>query len=124
MTTDLTHLRGEPLPAITDETMNARLQHVRGYTLVLLRVTDKFVRPEVDAIVWEHGRRNFALREQGVMPLVMPVNDDSDWAGIAVFDAPPDEVAAIMDHDPGVTAGIFTYEMHLVRGFPGSTLPH
>jgi hypothetical protein len=28
-----------------------------------------------------------------------------------------------MDHDPGVEAGIFTYEIHPVRGFPGSALP-
>ena len=37
--------------------------------------------------------------------------------------APPDDVRAIMDHDPGVAAGIFTYEIHPVRGFPGSCLP-
>jgi hypothetical protein len=28
-----------------------------------------------------------------------------------------------MDADPGVLAGIFTYEIHPVRGFPGSGLP-
>jgi hypothetical protein len=33
-----------------------------------------------------------------------------------------DEVTRIMDEDPGVTAGIFTYEVHPVRGFPDSAL--
>jgi hypothetical protein len=28
-----------------------------------------------------------------------------------------------MDGDPGVRAGVFTYEAHSIRGFPGSTLP-
>ena len=28
-----------------------------------------------------------------------------------------------MDDDPGVRAGVFEYELHPVRGFPGSTLP-
>jgi hypothetical protein len=32
-------------------------------------------------------------------------------------------VIAIMDGDPGVQAGIFTYEVHPVRSFPGDALP-
>ena len=28
-----------------------------------------------------------------------------------------------MDDDPGVRAGTFTYELHVTRSFPGSTLP-
>ncbi len=121
--TDLTHVGGSALPIVSDETMLERLQAVRPYTAVLLRATDKLVRPDVDPIIWEHGRRNFALREHGVLAIVLPVDDDSDLAGLAVFTAPPDEVRAIMDHDPGVTGGIFTYEVHPVRGFPGSALP-
>ena len=35
----------------------------------------------------------------------------------------PDETRSIMDGDPGVVAGIFRYEIHPVRGFPGATLP-
>jgi hypothetical protein len=121
--TDIDHVRGVALPTITDDTMRDRLGTTRSYTAVLLRATDKCVRPDVDAIIWEHGRRNFALREHGVLPIVMPSTDNSDWAGIAVFDAPPEQVRVIMDHDPAVSAGIFTYEEHPVRGFPGSTLP-
>jgi len=121
--TDLQHVSGIPLPAITDEVMRERLQAARAYTAVLLRATDKLVRPDVDPIIWEHGRRNFALREHGVLAIVLPATDDSDWSGLGIFTAPPDDVRAIMDHDPGVTAGIFTYEVHPVRGFPGSCLP-
>ncbi|HVB26662.1 MAG TPA: hypothetical protein VNE21_01980, partial [Mycobacteriales bacterium] len=84
---------------------------------------DKLIRPDVDPIIWEHGRRNFALHEHGVLAIVLPVTDDSDWAGLAIFAAPVEEVRAIMDHDPGVAAGIFGYETHPVRGFPGSMLP-
>lgn len=29
----------------------------------------------------------------------------------------------IMDNDPGVIAGIFTYEIHLCQSFPGDKLP-
>lgn len=121
--TDLTHVGGVTLPVISDDMMLERLQHARQYTAALLRTTDKFVRPNVDPIIWEHGRRNFALREHGVLAIVLPVNDDTDWAGLAVFDAPAEEVGDILDADPGVAAGIFAYELHPVRGFPGSALP-
>jgi hypothetical protein len=33
------------------------------------------------------------------------------------------QVTGIMDHDPGVQAGIFSYDIHPVRGFPGAALP-
>jgi hypothetical protein len=36
---------------------------------------------------------------------------------------PPEEIAQIMDSDPGVQAGIFTYEVHPSRSFPGDSLP-
>jgi hypothetical protein len=44
-------------------------------------------------------------------------------SGIAIFDATPEEVESIMSRDPGVMAGIFTYDVNATRIFPGSTLP-
>ncbi len=79
--------------------------------------------PRCRPIIWEHGRRNFALREQGALSIVRPVTDDSEWAGVCIFTGTPADVSEILDHDPGVRAGIPTYELHPVRGFPGSTLP-
>jgi hypothetical protein len=65
-----------------------------------------------------------ALVERGVLAIVLPVNDDpGDWAGLAIFTSGLEEVAEIMDHDPAVEAGIMSYELHPVRGFPGSALP-
>jgi hypothetical protein len=116
-------VQGLELPTITDEHMRERLSQAKRYTVALLRTTSSFKRPEMDPIIWEHGRRNFALREQGVMPIVLPVADDSDLAGLGVFDATEAEVTRILDEDPGVKAGIFTFELHPVRGFPGSILP-
>jgi YCII-related domain len=121
--TDRDHVNGVVLPTITDELMRERLAATMEYTLMTLRKSAKYQSPEVDAIVWEHGRRNFALREHGTLAIVMPVIDDSETAGIGIFDAPPDEVVEIMNADPGVQAGIFTYEVQRVRGFPGSSLP-
>ncbi len=63
------------------------------------------------------------LRAEGKLPIVCPTIDESDWAGIAIFDVPPEEVDRIMADDPGIRAGLFTYELHSVCGFPSSTLP-
>jgi hypothetical protein len=122
--TDHDYVAGQPLPTITDDVMRERIAKGRLYSAMLLRKTSKFKRPEVDPIIWEHGRRNMALVEHGVLAIVLPVdNDPRDWAGLGIFAASPDEVSEIMDNDPGVEAGIFTYEVHPVRGFPGASLP-
>ena len=114
---------GRILPVISDATMRERLAGASTYTAVMLHATDGFVRPAVDPIVWEHGRRNMALVEAGLLAVVLPVGDDSDLAGIGVFTTDPEATRSIMDDDPGVRAGIFAYDVHPVRGFPGATLP-
>ena len=114
---------GRTLPVVSDATMLERLAGAAGYTLVLLHATDAFARPAADPIVWEHGRRNMALAEAGLLAVVLPVGDDSDLAGAGVFVTDIDTTRTIMDDDPGVRAGIFSYEVHPVRGFPGAALP-
>jgi len=116
------HVLGRELPTVTDETMRARLGEAKSYTAMVLRTTPTFVRPDVDPIVWEHGRRNMALVEAGLLPIVLPVSDDSGLAGFGVFALTPEDVMTVMGADPGVRAGIFTYDVHPVRGFPGSAL--
>jgi hypothetical protein len=74
-------------------------------------------------IIWEHGRRNFALRDEGVLSIVCPIADGSDVSGVGIFNAGVERVRRIMDGDPGVQAGIFTYEVHPCRSFPGDCLP-
>jgi hypothetical protein len=108
---------------ITDEYMTQMRAKTRMYTMVLLAVTPKFHEPDSMKIVWEHGRRNFQLRASGDIAIVCPCRDDSDWAGFAVFTGTPERVTEIMDSDPGVQAGIFTYEVHPVASFPGDALP-
>jgi hypothetical protein len=111
------------MPEISDDDMRRMLQTARAYTLVLLKAGPKRTSEEAGPIVWEHARRNFSLRADGRLAIVCPVNDDSEWSGIGIFDAGVDEVVEIMDGDPGVQAGVFTYEVHPVRSFPGDRLP-
>jgi hypothetical protein len=111
------------LPEITDDYMQAMLAQSKSYTTVLLRMTEKAAEPGARQIIWEHGRRNFALREEGKLPIVCRGNDDTDLAGIGIFAASPEEVAAIMEDDPGVKAGLFMYELHPVLGFRARASP-
>ena len=114
---------GLELPTITDDYMRSRLTEAESYTLLILKKTPKYSRPAADPIVREHGRRNMALQRSGLMPIVCPSRDDSDLSGVCIFTVSPERAAEIYAEDPGVKAGIFTFDVHRVGGFPGSTLP-
>ncbi|MGA2912758.1 MAG: hypothetical protein ABSE07_04515 [Methanoregula sp.] len=83
---------------VTDEDMRKRMAQTKEYCVVILKAGPNRHRTGVEKIIWEHGRRNFALREV-------------------------DRVRVIMDEDPGVREGVFVYEIHACRSFPGDCLP-
>jgi hypothetical protein len=116
------------LPEVTDQMLKEALPNTRPYTAVILKAGPKFERgPErseaVAKIIWAHGKRNASLRLSGLMPIVCPVADGTDVCGICIFNATPEDADRIMEADPGVQAGLFTYEIHPTRAFPGSRLP-
>jgi hypothetical protein len=111
------------MKTFTDEEMGRLLATAKPYSVVILKQGPNFGDDTAPGIVWEHGRRNFALRDDGALAVVLPVTDGSDVCGIAVFAATVDATTAIMGDDPGVAAGVFTYEVHPCRGFPGDSLP-
>ena len=102
--------------------MKEMLSKSKDYSIVILKDGPDRNRENVKTVVWEHGRRNFALRRDGLMPLVFRVSDDSEVGGISVFAVSVEETKKIMDQDPGVKAGIFVYEVHPCRSFPGDCL--
>jgi hypothetical protein len=67
--------------------------------------------------------RRARQRRDGQLAVVCPVVDDSDVAGIGIFRTDLAETAQIMAGDPGLPAGVFEYEVHPCRGFPGDRLP-
>src|ERR1700681_718093 len=107
------------LPEITDEYMQQMRATTKNYTLMILKQGPEFVLPGTEKIIWEHGRRNFSLRAAGLLSIVCPVNDGSSVAGIGIFNADMPAAKEIMDKDPGVQQGIFVYELHPCRSFPG-----
>ena len=110
------------MTTISDEFMRQMLPKSRQYCIVILQAGPKRYEAGVEKILWEHGRRNFALRADGLLPIVCRVADGSAVSGVGIFNAPP-EVKRIMDEDPGVQAGVFAYEIHACSSFPGDSLP-
>jgi hypothetical protein len=117
------------LPEVALEYLLERLKDTAPYTVVVLKAGPNFVMPDADRtseaarIVMAHGRRNFALREAGFMPIVCPVRDGSGVTGICIFDTTAEDADQIMAQDPGVKVVFFTYDIHPTRAFPGSVLP-
>jgi hypothetical protein len=108
---------------ITDEFMRQRISATKNYCIVILKAGPKKNEEGAEKIIWEHGRRNFALRADGVLSIVCPISDGSNVSGVGIFNAPVEEVKKIMDEDPAVKAGVLIYETHVCRGFPGDSLP-
>jgi hypothetical protein len=111
------------MTTITDEYMHQMRATTRNYSILILKVGPNINRPDAQKIIWEHGRRNFSLRADGLLSIICPITDNSDVCGLGIFNATPEETQKIMDEDPGVQAGIFTYEIHPCRSFPGDVLP-
>jgi hypothetical protein len=121
-----THRRD--LPEVTDRELEEALRTVEPCTVVVLRPGPRYEPPGPDrsptvaATIWEHGKRNYALHRAGLMPIVCPVGDGSDIAGVGIFEAPLDEVEAIMAEDPAVRSDVLTFDAHATASFPGSRL--
>jgi len=113
------------LPAVTDEMLRDALQETRPYTVCVLKAGPRFQEPGpareswLADLIWEHGKRNYALYLAGLARVICPVADGSGTTGVTVFDADPEDVDRIMREDPGVKAGLFTFEIHPTQTFPG-----
>src|SRR5438034_6080910 len=112
------------MTAVTDDYMKQMLAKTKEYYIVLLKPGPRAEdHPDIKKLIWEHGRRNFALRADGVLSIVCPISDGSNVAGVGIFNADVEEVTKIMGEDPAVKAGVLIYEIHPCRSFPGSCIP-
>ena len=111
------------MTTITDEFMKEMSATTKNYTAVILKKGPGFKMPDVYPIIWEHGRRNYALRADGILAIVCPILDNTEIAGIGIFNADVEQTKEIMDGDPAVIDGVLVYEVHPTRSFPGDNLP-
>ena len=97
--------------AITDEYMREMITRTRVYTMVLLKPGPKPVQDGVEKIIWEHGRRNFALRAEGRLAIVCPIAKEGDVNGLAIFDA---------SHIPQLPIQVREFGLYRLALHPGS----
>lgn len=111
------------LPVVTDEMLADARAASMPFTVAILRAGPRFAMPgpdrddEVTAIIWAHGKRNFALYLAGLLPVVCPIADGSGVAGVGIFSGDESAVTGILDADPAIRAGVLTYELHPTRTF-------
>ena len=105
------------MATMTDEAMLELVATTKDYSIMILRSGPKRHQPNIER------RRNLELRAENKIAIVCPVTDDSDVCGLCIFNTEPNETQRIMEGDPGVQAGVFLFELHPCRGFPGDSLP-
>ncbi|MBC7947278.1 MAG: hypothetical protein H7Y42_05315 [Chitinophagaceae bacterium] len=108
---------------ITDEFMYSMFPKSREYCMMILRPGPNADQEGVEKLIWEHGRRNFALRADGQLSIVCPVTIESNISGMGIFNTSIDDTRKLMEEDPAVQAGVFVFELHPILGFPGDNLP-
>lgn len=108
---------------ITDEFMRQMQEKTKEYCVCILKTTPKRGQTGANQFVTEHNRYMLVLRVKGVLAIMFPISDGGPAGGVHIFNTGAEEVKKIMDEDPAVRAGIFTYELHLSRSFPGDALP-
>jgi hypothetical protein len=107
---------------ITDEYMQEMMTRTKEYTIVLLKPGPKTDQENIRNIIWEHGRRNFAMRADGLLSIVAPVTIEGGLNGLYIFNTTSENIPKIMDEDPAIMAGIFLYDVYPCRSFPGDSL--
>lgn len=124
----MTYTGDGDLPRVSQQQFRDALATTRPYTAVVLKATSKYEPPgpnrstAVSALILEHAMRNYALYLAKLLRVVCPIADGSGVTGISIFNATPDDVDRIMREDPGVKAGLFSYEIHPTSSFPESSL--
>mgnify|MGYP001120980058 CR=1 FL=1 len=75
------------MDSITDEYMQEMMGHTKEYSLVILKAGPAIGVVGANKIIWEHGRRNFSLRKEGVLSIVCPLTNGSGISGVGIFNA-------------------------------------
>ncbi len=101
-----------------------RLSKGRPYTMLILKKGANYNNETSRKIIQsEHLPHLFKQQDEGVMCFSMPVMDNTDIAGIAVYAlTDKEQVKNYVEADPAVRANIFSYELLSSMGLQGDSL--
>lgn len=105
-----------------NQRLHQKLSAMKEYTLVLLKAGPNIDSDTANQIIWEHGARNLQLQNEGIMPIICPVFDESELKGAVLLTTDEATTESLMRDDPAISAGIFMFEMHPCKSFPGDSL--
>ncbi len=88
-------LKQSDISTVTNEFMMQMLNKTKNYTVVILKKGPNDTIPERQQIIWEHGRRNFELRESEILSIVCPVIEQDIIRGMGIFNADKQAVEKI-----------------------------
>jgi hypothetical protein len=103
---------------ITQEWIMEQVAKGRPYTVLLLKKGPNFA--TTGHLQIEHLKHIFSLREAGHQLITIPITDQGELAGLALYaTADKKEAIRLTAADPGVAAGRFTFEVLSCMGLPG-----
>lgn len=107
---------------MTDDRMMQLVGSARVYTACVLRPGPRWGVGDWEQVIWEHGRRNLVMREDGTLVVTLRV-PGPDIVGIGVYNSDLEATRELLAGDPAVQTDILTYTLYPADGFPGDALP-
>ena len=104
------------------EPFQQQLAKGKPYVVVFLTKGKNFIldKEEAEAMRAKHFKHVFELRAQGKVSVMFGTRENGFIRSIEVFNSSDKaEVERLVAQDPGVQAGHFAYEVHLMTGLPG-----
>lgn len=111
---------------ITKEYIQSEIARGKNYTVVFLTAgpnRSAYPAEKLEENHMAHLAYLFALKEEGKLLVNGPVTDNPNFLGMSIYaSSDKEEVRALVEADPAVIAGRFSYEMYSYFSLPGSTL--
>jgi hypothetical protein len=107
---------------MTDDRMMQLVGSARVYTTCVLRPGPQWGLGDWEQVIWEHGRRNLVMREDGALVVTLRV-PGPDIVGIGVYNRDLEATRELLAGDPAIQADILECTLYPADGFPGDALP-
>lgn len=107
---------------MTDDRMMELVGSARPYTVCVLRPGPNWGAGDWERIIWEHGRRNLAMREDGILVVTLRTESD-DVVGVGVYNRDIDATRELLAGDPAIDGDVLRFTLYPAQGFPGDALP-
>lgn len=112
---------------ITNESVRAQVAKGKQYCVSFLIEGPNyrsFPPEQLEENHWAHLRYLFSLKEAGKLVVNGPMSEHADIRGVSIWNTNDvEEVRTLLNGDPAVQAGRFTFEVYPYFSMPGSALP-